>query len=215
MKAGGSGLRGSEKKSSWKGLLEVIRSLFKAGLTSKTHYGAQSKTKIILEMKSCKDNSITLGRGEQSETSTLQHLGSKKRKLASLWFNAFSTKQEAPVNLQCKYQPGKQRPWGIKSYESSLASLRSSLRNISTSQPSRCLVLTHLLWYNIRLAAAPLTSSFGWRPHTELTHSPPCLSRRRKLSMLKGTTYISWILQLHRHCTFSILAFIFMVTYSK
>lgn len=178
MKAGGSGLRGSEKKSSWKGLLEVIRSLFKAGLTSKTHYGAQSKTKIILEMKSCKDNSITLGRGEQSETSTLQHLGSKKRKLASLWFNAFSTKQEAPVNLQCKYQPGKQRPWGIKSYESSLASLRSSLRNISTSQPSRCLVLTHLLWYNIRLAAAPLTSS--WLETTHWTYSFATLPLQEK-----------------------------------
>lgn len=96
-----------------------------------------------------------------------------------------------------------------------LPSLRPSLRNISTSQPSRCLVLTHLLWYNIRLAAAPLTSSFGWRPHTELTHSPPCPSRRGKPSMLKSTSCISWILQLHRHCTFSLLAFIFMVTYSK
>lgn len=84
-----------------------------------------------------------------------------------------------------------------------LPSLRSPLRNISTSHPSCCLILMHLLQYKIRLAGTSL-SSFGWRPHTELFHaSLPCLSRRRKPNVFKGTTCISWIFQLHGHCTFS------------
>lgn len=142
--------------------------------------------------------------------SAFQHLRSKKHKLGSLWFNAISANQEALLNLQCKYQAGKQRLWGIRTMNQPLPSLRSFLRNISTFQPSCCLVPTHLLQYKTSSSIPNITF---WRETTHWTYSPPpCFSRRRKPSMLKGTTRISWILQLHGHCTFSWLSYLWSHT---
>lgn len=84
-----------------------------------------------------------------------------------------------------------------------LPSLSSFLQNISTSKSSCCLVLTHLLWYHITIAAAALTSSLGRRPHTDLISLSATLPfRRGKPSTLQGIISISWILQLRGHCIF-------------
>lgn len=145
--------------------------------------------------------------------SAFQHLQSKKHKLGSLWFNAISANQEALLNLQCKYQAGKQRLWGIRTMNQPLPSLRSFLRNISTFQPSCCLVPTHLLQYK---TSSSITNITFWRETTHWTYSFPAALLLQEKKAQHAQRHHSYLLDITAPWTLHLLlAFIFMVTYSK
>lgn len=77
-----------------------------------------------------------------------------------------------------------------------------------------CLVLTHLLWYNITIAAASLTSSLGWRPHTEFISLSAALPlQENKAQQAQRHLYLLDITVLET--PHLLLASLSMVTYSK